>query len=79
MEKKKNRKNKAGQKWKKNTKQTSDVPLPYCTNAPDPEHARAYNDDEPCDDGRAGGLNAPNKGDEVNQSEEFSEDETKGA
>lgn len=28
--------------------------LPYCTTAPDPEHARGYQEDEPCDDGRAG-------------------------
>lgn len=30
------------------------VDLPFCTTAPDPEHARAHNEDEPCDDGRAG-------------------------
>ena len=29
-------------------------PLPFCTTAPSAEHARAENDDEPCDDGRAG-------------------------
>jgi len=28
--------------------------LPHCTTAPDPEHDRAYHDDEPCDDSRAG-------------------------
>ena len=28
--------------------------LPYCTTAPSAEHARAQEDDEPCDDGRAG-------------------------
>lgn len=26
--------------------------LPYCTNAPSAEHARANGADEPCDDGR---------------------------
>ena len=26
--------------------------LEYCTTAPSAEHARATNDDEPCDDGR---------------------------
>jgi hypothetical protein len=26
--------------------------LPFCTNAPSPEHARAETDDEPCDDSR---------------------------
>jgi hypothetical protein len=29
-------------------------PLPFCTNAPSPEHARGMNDDEPCDDSRSG-------------------------
>jgi hypothetical protein len=29
-------------------------PLPFCTTAPSPEHARPDNDDEPCDDGRSG-------------------------
>ena len=28
--------------------------LPFCTTAPSAEHARATNEDEPCDDGRAG-------------------------
>ena len=28
--------------------------LPYCTTAPSPEHARADEEDEPCDDFRAG-------------------------
>jgi hypothetical protein len=26
-------------------------PLPYCTSAPNPEMARNYDADEPCDDG----------------------------
>jgi len=29
-------------------------PLPFCRNAPSPEHGREMNDDEPCDDSRAG-------------------------
>lgn len=29
-------------------------PLPYCTNAPSAEHARAELEDEPCDDFRKG-------------------------
>jgi hypothetical protein len=29
-------------------------PLPFCTNAPSPEHSRGLNDDEPCDDSREG-------------------------
>ena len=28
--------------------------LPYCTTATSAEHARAWDDDEPCDDGRGG-------------------------
>jgi len=28
--------------------------LPACTTAPDAEQARAHDEDEPCDDGRAG-------------------------
>jgi hypothetical protein len=28
--------------------------LPYCTTAPSAEHARINDEDEPCDDGRAG-------------------------
>ena len=28
--------------------------LPYCITAPSAEHARAHDDDEPCDDGRSG-------------------------
>jgi hypothetical protein len=28
---------------------------PFCTTAPSAEHARADDEDEPCDDGRAGG------------------------
>jgi rubrerythrin len=30
--------------------------LPYCTVAPDPEHARGYREEEPCDDATAGNL-----------------------
>jgi len=29
-------------------------PLPFCTNAPSPEHSRGTSDDEPCDDSRSG-------------------------
>jgi hypothetical protein len=29
--------------------------LPFCTTVPDAEHARAHDDDEPCDDSRSGG------------------------
>jgi hypothetical protein len=70
---KKNRKNKADQKAKKNTKQTLEVPLPYCTNASDPEHARAYNDDEPCDDARSGESNVIKREEEVTESEKSDE------
>lgn len=30
--------------------------LPYCTTAPSAEHMRAHEEDEPCNDGRAGSL-----------------------
>ncbi len=30
--------------------------LPFCMKAPDPEHSRAHDKDEPCDDGRTGNL-----------------------
>jgi hypothetical protein len=30
--------------------------IPYCTRAPSAEHMRANEEDEPCDDGRAGNL-----------------------
>ncbi len=36
-------------------KKKDDKDLPYCVTAPSAEHARAANEDEPCDDGRAGG------------------------
>ena len=29
-------------------------PMPYCTSAPNPEMARNYDDDEPCDNGTLG-------------------------
>lgn len=31
-----------------------DEKLPFCTTAPSAEHFRGSDDDEPCDDGRAG-------------------------
>jgi hypothetical protein len=31
-----------------------DAKIPHCTTAPDAEHARANDSDEPCDDGRRG-------------------------
>ena len=34
---------------------TGEERLPYCTTAPSAEHARAHNEDEPCDDGTGGG------------------------
>jgi rubrerythrin len=30
--------------------------LPFCTSAADPEHSRAYREDEPCDDATAGNI-----------------------
>jgi hypothetical protein len=35
-------------------KKKAEEDLPFCTTAPDAEHARAHNEDEPCDDGRSG-------------------------
>ena len=35
-------------------KKKDEEKLPFCTTAPSPEHARADDDDEPCDDGRSG-------------------------
>lgn len=37
---------------KRGKKKDSEEDLEYCTTAPSAEHARATNDDEPCDDGR---------------------------
>jgi hypothetical protein len=43
------------EKEEKNPEETKrDDTLPFCTHAPSAEHARATNEDEPCDDGRAG-------------------------
>jgi len=39
---------------KKSKKVNADEKLPYCTTAPSAEHARASDNDEPCDDGREG-------------------------
>ena len=38
----------------KKKKKDVEEKLPYCTTAPSAEHARAADDDEPCDDGRSG-------------------------
>jgi hypothetical protein len=35
-------------------KQEETESMPFCTTAPSPEHARAEDDDEPCDDSRSG-------------------------
>ena len=40
----------------KGKKKKVEEKLPYCTTAPSAEHARASDDDEPCDDGRSGGT-----------------------
>ena len=41
-----------GQEEKDEKKQ--EEPLPFCTTAPSAEHGRGEEDDEPCDDFRAG-------------------------
>jgi hypothetical protein len=45
-------KEKKEQEEKSNKKRSE--PLPYCTNAPSPEHSRGIIEDEPCDDSRSG-------------------------
>ena len=40
----------------KDKKKKVEEKLPHCTTAPSAEHARAHDDDEPCDDGRAGDV-----------------------
>ena len=42
------------EKDRKKKKRKQDVPLPFCTTAPAAEHARGYEEEEPCDDGRSG-------------------------
>ena len=37
-------------------KKKAEEKLPFCTTAPDAEHARSHNEDEPCDDGRSGDV-----------------------
>ena len=39
---------------KKDKKRKTEEPLPFCIKAPDPEHSRAHDNDEPCDDARSG-------------------------
>jgi hypothetical protein len=41
----------------KQKKKKFDEKLPYCTTAPSAEHARTFDNDEPCDDGRSGDTN----------------------
>jgi hypothetical protein len=48
-------KNKASLEEKKKKKKPEEK-LPYCTTAPSAEHARASEEDEPCDDGTGGGT-----------------------
>lgn len=43
-------------KGKKKKKRKNEVPLPFCTTAPDPEHTRGYEEEEPCDDARSGNI-----------------------
>ena len=40
------------EKDKDQEKKAEDWPLPHCTKAPAAEHARANDEDEPCDDSR---------------------------
>ena len=43
-----------GEKQRSKKKNVED--LPYCTTAPSAEHMRSHDEDEPCDDGRAGNV-----------------------
>jgi hypothetical protein len=47
-------------------KKKKEIPLPYCTTAPDPEHHRAHHEDEPCDDARSGPDELHEEDDEAN-------------
>lgn len=38
---------------RKKENRPAEEPLPFCTTAPSAEHARAVNEDEPCDDATA--------------------------
>jgi hypothetical protein len=49
----------------KNKKQKPEVPLPFCTTASDPEHARGYEIEEPCDDARAGEIESTDEQEEA--------------
>ena len=40
-------------------KKKAEKDLPFCTTAPDAEHVRAHNEDEPCDDSRSGSVDKP--------------------
>jgi hypothetical protein len=40
------------EKKKEEKEKKKEEKLPFCTNAPSPEHARAESEDEPCDDSR---------------------------
>jgi hypothetical protein len=44
------------EKSEKKSKKKIEEALPYCINAPSAEHARAYSEDTPCDDGREGHI-----------------------
>ncbi len=39
-------------KEQRNKKKKTETEMPFCTTAPSAEHARATNEDEPCDDSR---------------------------
>ena len=54
MEEKKTEKSEEQEKGKK---KKDEEKLPYCTTAPSAEQARAWDEDEPCDDGTSGDIN----------------------
>ena len=50
----KENKNEKSEGKKKGQPENIEETFPHCTTAPSAEHARAYDDDEPCDDSRTG-------------------------
>jgi hypothetical protein len=63
IEEKKEKESHEGEKRKRKTE--SQVPLPFCTTASDSEHARGYEEDEPCDDSRSGEIESTDEQEET--------------
>ena len=61
---------KLNDKDKKLKKKENGEPMPFCTTAPDPEHERGYEKDEPCDDARTGELESSKEKQEITAEKE---------